>query len=702
MGTKIKLCRDGNGVTSVDWNSGKDVLDIEFRDSTMFLPENYTETVVMDGVELLVEMAYSKHPELDVAEKRVRIRHVQGEPVTVLQASMIVDSPGKGQEWYAAGLGQPAFSGDRYFAAVRHPYGLTVSVEDSSTLELLQHPGKWLEQGDFWESAAFIFGFSPKSGIREIFDTYIHGIAKFRPERVWIYGDWALHDELAEKGRSVELTESMTRENVTFLQQIDRQHGIHFNYYLVDHGWYSKSSFTELKQPNFHFKGLKWLADELETMNVKLGLWFPVNTYSENADGIFCGLIPEGFAGGGGAYCLRSAYGQHLRESMLHAVEQWGIKMIKLDFADFECKDTSHFHDIPPAASDLLPLILREQESNAFLDIMCEMNAKHPDVMIVAFNGFAPSPWWLETIDTLYIGDVQPSAIPAIQLRTSVNLFTEQQLNKYEKDWHIHRNFLDDCGTFIGDTTTNFYLGREDWRSQGLLSLGRGAKLIYYYGDLRLLDEDDLGFLGEIASYDRTCVNTSDTYTIGPDNGKEPFAYINSKYAAVYNPTLKRIESQWNLRTGGSICTTLAPYEAQWIDLADSRVVFTSGGIEALQDGEPLEETMVSQQGDRYTISVDRTAGSWVHYVSFYSQDQPVRSMKPSELCRVESNYPIRIVPDHFVWNGIPWLAVVVNIPDRPDPESGAAYIQLDLSGVFSGCSIRGESWWIPVAEKEA
>jgi hypothetical protein len=701
MGTSIKLCRDGNEAAVVDWNSGKDTLDILKRISAPVLPAAYAETAVVEGAKLLVEITYAKHPMLDVAEKRIRISHMQGEPITVLQASVTVESPRECREWEAAGLGQPAFSGGRYFAAVRHPYGLTDATEGSTTLDLRQHPGKRLVQGEVWESAAFVFGFSPEGGIGELFHTYIHEIAKFRPERVWIYGDWALHDELAEKGRSVELTETMTRENVTFLQQIDRQHGIHFDYYLVDHGWYSKTSFTEMKQPNFRSQGLKWLTEELDTMNVKLGLWFPVNTYSENADGIFCGLIPAGFAGGGGAYCLRSAYGQHFRESMLHAVEQWGVKMIKLDFADFECKDASHMHTVSPIVGDMLQLILREQECNAFLDIMREMNAKHPDVMIVAFNGFVPSPWWLETIDTLYIGDVQPSEVPAVRLRTSVNLFTEQQLNKYEKDWHVHRDFLDDCGTFIGDTTTNFYLGREDWRSQGLLSLGRGAKLVYYYGDLRLLDEDDLGFLSEIARYDRTCVYESDTYTLGPDNGKEPYAYINNKYAAVFNPTLKRIERQWNLPTGGSIRSTLAPYEAQWIDLADGRVIFTSGSIKELQEGEPLLETEQSQLGDRYTVSIDRTAGTWVHYVLFYAQDKPVRSMKPSELCEVESNYPFRIVPDHFVWNGIPWLAIVVNIPHGADRETGAAWIRLDASGVFSGCSVKGESWWIPGEGRE-
>jgi hypothetical protein len=709
MGTILKFSTSETEHSTVEWKSVEDSFNMANSSIQLSFPVIYKETIQIGNTQLVTEIIYEQHPQLQVVEKKIRVHHIAGKSLTVLQASVSIHSPDEGTKWSSAEVGQPVYLEHSGFAAIRHPYGMSEVSRDGRDLFMWHYPGAELIEGQCWESSIFVYGSASEGTVRQLFDDYVHTIAKFQPKRIWIYGDWALHDELAEKGRSVELTEVMTRDNVDFLRSIDQQHGIHFDYYMVDHGWYSKNSFKEVKQPNFQTKGLRWLSEHLSEMKVKLGLWFPVNTYSENDDGIFCGVDTdkskkrkvEGRSRF--AYCLKSDYGQHFLDSMLHAIEEWGVKLIKLDFASFECNDPECLHHLPANTGDLKNAILREQECDIFLNMMREINAKHPDVMIVAFNGFVPSPWWLETIDTLYIGDVQPCDVPTYHLRTSMNLFTAQRLNRYERDHNVHRDFLDDCGTFIGETTTSFYLGKEDWRSQALLSLGRGLKLVYYYGDLRLLDHDNLQFLGEISAYDRKSPYSTDSYTLGMDNGQQWFAYIHDQYSAVYNPTLMTLKQSLTLANDVTIQVELKPYEVKWINNEDSKQLFASGGIAGLLDGEPISEGIhVQQQGSRYTVTLDHTGGEWIHYVTFYNQNQLVRSHQPSKLCKVESNYPYRIIPDHYCWNGIPWLAIAVSIPSDNDRVQDPVRIELETIDEWKSCSIRSESWWIPCKEEEA
>jgi hypothetical protein len=631
-----------------------------------------------------------------ITERTIRIRHCSGPALTIICAEAAVPAPDS-SGWSAGGLGQPSFCADRWFAGIRHPYGFTAATDDGMSLTIRQHPGKRIGEGEIWESAVVVIGESPQGGVRGLFDDYVHDIAVFHPRRIWIYGDWALHDELAEKGRSVELTETMTRDNLAFLKEIDEQYGIRFDYYLVDHGWYSETSFLELKRPNFREQGLRWLSDELAEMNVKLGLWFPVNTFMISADGIYCGIVPQDFdkeqARGKGKtpYCLYSVYGGHFRESLLHAVREWGVRLIKLDFAEFGCKDPNCLHHAPAAAGTLREAILREQECEAFLDIVREVRKEVPDVAFAAYNGFNPSPWWLEWLDTLYIGDVQPSYVPATRLRASINMFTAQRLRRYEAAHHIHRDFLDDCGTFIGNTTTNFYLGKEDWRSQAILCLGRGVKLVYYYGDLRLLDDDDLTFLRQLAALDAERDETGDAYTLGPDDGSAPFVYIHGDHAAAFNPMPTRIRASWTLLSGVKLEVELDPYQAKWVEADSGKVRLMSDGAAHLRNSESIPAQDIVQTGSRFDMPERTEPGEWLLFASFSRDGKLVRTPNPSLMCRVEAEPEARVSPDHYCWNGISWLSVVL-----PSPKGCRPWVSFQPIGDFEGCSVSVRAWWIP------
>ncbi|MFC5532038.1 hypothetical protein [Cohnella yongneupensis] len=659
------------------------------------LPSPVIYEVEAQGIRFRFAYRYKYAETASVIEKTVRVSHLGGQPFWIVKMGLSVYETSATERWSGGGTGQPAFAGESRFAAVRHPQAKVDISEDGRSVSLCQHPGMKLTEGESWDSFTVVIGQSESGNARDLLDKYVRSTAKFRPNTVKVYGDWALHDELAEQGRNVELTEKMTRDNLKLMRKLREEHGIAFDYYLIDHGWYSKHSLEQVKKPNFESEGLAWVSEQLRDMGMKFGLWFPVNTYFIN-DGIYCGVAREGVEDDYQMHCLHASHGERWKKALLNAVENWGVRLIKLDFTNLHCTDATGHGLTDAIDKELLHQAILEQETSALLGVLSDVYASHPDVMFAAFNGFVASPWWLEFIDTLYIGDVKPCAVPTIGIRPSMNVFTAQKLEQYGRS-NVPRDYLDDCGTFVGETTTNFYMGRTDWRSQALLSLGRGMKAIWYYGDLGLLNAEDLVFLKAIFDEHPKRDGAFPSFTVGSATGNEPFMFVHDDYAAVYNPTLARVTDKWNVQHPAkgelTVRFDLAPYEAQWISLEEhNKVIFSSEKqLPSGVSGVPID-TVKDDGTGRYALASENGQGQWVFFPTFKRDGQSVYCNRPFEQCEVESNYPVKILPDHHVWSTIPWLALIVDVPSAGGE---TPWLKLTPKGDWNGCEISHVSWWL-------
>ncbi|MFO8007215.1 MAG: hypothetical protein R6V05_05690, partial [Candidatus Brocadiia bacterium] len=203
------------------------------------------------------------------------------------------------------------------------------------------------------------------------------------------------------------------------------------------------------------------------------------------------------------SYCLFDGpYGDGLRRAMLHAVEQWGVGLFKFDFADFRAVSERCRH--------LDEGEVYRRNVQAFKEILRDVRRARRDVVYLAYNGFAHlpdylgdttspavpgvDPGWLDVVDYLYSGDPRPADQPCASLRRAVDLYQDHMVHKFHGSG-IPLERIDDHGCMVGNTNTIYGLGKRGWRRTWLQSIGRGSRKAHFYGDVRLLEEDDVHFL---------------------------------------------------------------------------------------------------------------------------------------------------------------------------------------------------------------
>lgn len=566
------------------------------------------------------------------------------------------------------GTGLPVYLDGRVFAGVKHPYG---KADINGKHAVLYHsPGVSLNpSGTYW-ACDTVIGIAGPESASEAFTDYMDRHAVCQEMHPFIYGDWALHDELGEEGYSIELTEDMTMQNLEFLGQLKHDYNIHFDYYLMDHGWYDpEGDYIKLKKPNWQSDKLDTVMGKLDAMETKLGLWFSVNSYFENDDNIKCGLMSSGLEdsrcdrdSAKGSYCLSSEpYYSALKNAMVHWAKK-GVGMFKLDFMDLGCMHPSHCG---------LPMECRiEKDSNALLEIVAAVRKVNPKVVFVAFNGFVSSPWWLLYVDTLFVGDPQPCSFPSVRLRTSINMFNDRAVHRYI-GYNMPRRLIDDCGTMVGSTTTIFYTGKEDWRSMALLSAGRGNAFLWYYGDYTLFDDADKRFMaGIFRTLEQYRESRDVTSSIGKPDGRDIYGYAHIKdrsgYVVIFNPLLVPVESVLKVKDK-LLHSRLMPMEGQLLDFATGKVVLTSGAIDGFSHANEFGLKVDRAQDGNFefkgVIRKELKGDRIVIYLQLFEHGEELTDKslfeKLTSLLWINGvRAEILSVPSRFAWNGLSWMCI--------------------------------------------
>ncbi len=311
-----------------------------------------------------------------------------------------------------------------------------------------------------------------------------------------IYCDWALHDEI---GDNVELDEEMTLEVLDKLGYWRRK-GITFDYYLFDAFWFDPhgdyKQFKTTHWPN----GFQKAREKIESLGMKPGLWFDVNGFSAPRNKAWERSLTKDKR----SYCLFDGpYASGFYEALVHAYKEWGVRIFKLDFANFMA--------ITPELEGQISLDeLYSKNTGALKKILKAFKNACPEAIILAYNGYelipgyiantslpikkGIDPSWLEVFDYLYSGDPRPADIPCISFRRAVDLYQDHMVYKFNySGLPLYR--IDDHGCMIGNTNTIYYLGKKSWRRSWVMTLARGSKKAHLYGNLHLLDDSDLEFL---------------------------------------------------------------------------------------------------------------------------------------------------------------------------------------------------------------
>jgi len=310
-----------------------------------------------------------------------------------------------------------------------------------------------------------------------------------------IYCDWAMHDEL---GDDIELDEAMTLKALDILERWKTEFGVSFDYYLLDAFWFDpRMPYTAFKKSHWP-EGFTRARDRILALGMTPGLWYDVNS---------SWLSPEGWqaslsAAGRGHSLTEGPYSAGLESGWRYALDTWGVRLFKLDFANFY---------VAAGGSRLSAEENYARSVGVLRDILSRLRQEYPDLVVIAYNGFERWPGylgspigmplrqgfdlaWLSVVDYLYSGDPRPSDLVRTNLRRSIDVFQDHQV------WVMkHNGFplerVDDHGCMVGSSNTAFYQGSHGFKRTYLGSLARGGQRDIYYGDPALLSDDEIRFM---------------------------------------------------------------------------------------------------------------------------------------------------------------------------------------------------------------
>lgn len=307
---------------------------------------------------------------------------------------------------------------------------------------------------------------------------------------VWVYNNWSSYDELSD---NIPLTEQLAMKELDEIVRL-KTFGVHFDYYMMDAFWFDPDgAYRKWRKPNWPDGPERWIA-ACQKNGLKPGLWFSTNTLvkinaapqwkdSLNAKGGSMSFSDGGFL-----------------PDFMEVLQYWydrGIRMFKFDFVDFDAAT-------PAGESAHSKEEIRRRNQDAFRDALKKFRAKHPDVMLVAFNGFGgdmestagPFPFrnpldlrWLEVFDSMYSGDPRPSDVPETNFWRSMDIYSDHMVRRYEQSGlPIER--IDSTGMMIGNTGTIYYRKTNAWKGMLWGMMARGGWVNTIHGNLEFLDAE--------------------------------------------------------------------------------------------------------------------------------------------------------------------------------------------------------------------
>ena len=575
------------------------------------------------------------------------------------------------------GEGQPVFVGDdttaRLFCGTEFP--VANNLYEGNTLCFTQAP--YAELNDTFVSRSVVYGVDTCGDLSATFLSHIRSKMKGDGKPLRVYCDWGLHDDLTPDDPI--LTAAMTLENIPRVAELNQKSDAGFDYYLMDAFWFERGKpYTRFRSDTFP-EGMTAIKDALDKAGLKLGLWFDIN-------GIHTGLasLPElaqyNTELGNGALCLAcDEVADLICDGMLKQIRELDVRLIKLDFGYFECKNPNHHHSTDFTES-------KERAVKNFIRMMHRLHLECPELKILCYNGwmtdlswmntpnadrrgYAVSPYWCEYADYIYCGDPRPSSYPSENTADSLVWYTDGMMQLFANAL-MPFEAIDDDGAMMGHTATIYRLGKAHFRQSILMDVMRGGRKLMLYGDLRDLEESDYAYLSFINTlFTRATEGDYTTRLFGDPVRGEVYGYDTGRategFCVVVNPTAHDvIHYITSPRFGSGV--TAAPVivngetvEPTWQDVGNVIPVRVFSHGYALVEWKltPMEkgfDKIVMLPGDSITF---RTEGMTVMELSFTKDGAPLKTVTglPPQFSVTSGDKELTPSLQNPVWAGISW-----------------------------------------------
>ncbi len=569
------------------------------------------------------------------------------------------------------GEGQPVFLGNEMWCGIEYPVANNYYEEK----------GLYFTQAPYAESTRFqslpvVYGMDDCGCLLTSFSNYIK--SKMLPkEKMRIYCDWGLHDDIDSK---VYLTEKLTLDNIVRLDELSKRTNVHIDYYLMDAYWFKDGyPYDRFKEDTFP-EGTKNVVASLKEHGMKYGLWYDINCINAHLKGM------EKYSTqlSSGALCFAcDEIAKLMTDAILKQVRESGVKMIKLDFAYFECENAEHNHSLDFTES-------KERSVKNFIKMLADVKREEPDLKVLCYNGwttnlswitsvekrygYAVSPYWCHYIDYIYCGDPRPSEIACEDLANSVSYYTDSMVSTF-RDSAMPFEAIDDHGTMMGETCTIYYMDKALYRRGALLNIMRGAK-VNLYGMLDLNDEDAKYFGYIDRFYDELFDKKLHVSSILGDPRKgELFGYSHcgrgEGYFIVVNPTSKKAYAnlslpQWkgkNIAYTRYICDGEIVKE-ETCEAGDTLVLPLSADGYALYGWKILpqktEKSVTFSTGDTLVLKGE---GKRALRLNFTKDGKPIRTPYgyPEGFSVTADGKELPLTVKNYVWSGISWVYLHLN-----------------------------------------
>ncbi len=343
-----------------------------------------------------------------------------------------------------------------------------------------------------------------------------------------IYLNWSAYDELSDK---VPLTEKIAMDQLVELERLQKK-GVRWDYYLMDAFWHApEGGYRHWRRPHWRDDGETWLAACAE-LGILPGLWFGCNQIL----GSKMSVMPEwrsSMDGEGKAACLfHGGFLPHFMETL----DGWygrGVRAFKFDFLELDAAT-------PELARTLLPSEIRAMNTASFRSALLSFRQKHPDVVLIGYNGFeerdtqtstdhplikSMDSRWLECLDSFYTGDPRPADVPISGFWRSKDIYSDHRVAHFHaQGFPLHR--LDSSSFMIGTTGTCYHRGKKGWKGMLILQLARGSWVNTYYGNLDLLSDEEAVWFAKAQRLWRPLKSRAVFSLFGGLPGKaEPYGY---------------------------------------------------------------------------------------------------------------------------------------------------------------------------------
>src|SRR5215813_2770396 len=379
---------------------------------------------------------------------------------------------------------------------------------------------------------------------------------------IWVYNDWSAYDELSDE---VPLNEALAMRELDEILRL-RKAGVQFDYYMMDAFWYDPDGgYRTWRRQDWPDGPDRWITICQEA-GIKPGLWLSTNTLTSlrpaaewrsslNAAGTAMALYTGGFLA-----------------DFLSVLEYWygrGIRMFKLDFADLSVAASVD-------KKRLAPQVVRRLNGRALHDALLEFRHSHPDVVLVAFNGFVGdidsaaselNPFntrWLDVFDSLYPGDPRPSDLPHMDLWRAIDIYSDDMVRHFAQDG-VPLDRADSTAFMVGNTGTNYFRKTNAWRGSLHLMVARGGWINTVHGNLEFLDDDDARWFARVQSLYEPLQRTGIARWFGGTPGNvRPYGFgsvaVDGAVYAVVNPSqgirtirLSRLSTEQEPNIGGRV-----------------------------------------------------------------------------------------------------------------------------------------------------